>query len=613
MNDLAEDVRDDVDTAATAATADGRTVPLHLLDEGGDVNVRRSAAKSEIEQLLASIIHRGLLQPLVVAEVDGRYKVGAGNRRLRALKLGQKRGVFPTDHPVKVEFALAEDLHEISLTENVVRVQLHPVDEFEAFAGLRESDGLTIAQIADRFGLAEKQVRQRLALGGLAPEVRKAWRDGKIGQAQAQAFTLCADLDVQRQALAKGLASRGHWDEWEVNRILRADRDLANSGAMTFVGREAYLAAGGRLTEDLFGDVSLVEDPAILKRLRDEKLAVVRHELLAAGWAFADNRDEVDQAFSWPRLALEPWMTDEERAALKGKRPTAPSAWSLLQQIRKRVAELPEARAQSGVLFELTGNGQISLDVLRLRPEPEAEAASDDVGDDDDDGDDDGEDDGEDAAWQDAAPAAPPPPNDESEDDASLVQSKPLLEDLSEQLGDAIAECLIADPALSLRVAVAALTSPRWGSPVRLVLDGSPRRKPERGDTFATRMKALAAYSQAELAGELARALTFALETRASQAEIDRKLGDGIAELVGAIAPDAFRPALARAFDARGFFDRAPGAVAKHAAEECGAGAIKGKKSELAERATALAQRTGWLPPSLRTVHYAAPGAEASA
>lgn len=586
---------------------DEPTMPLDRLDEGGVDNVRSSASKAEIEALMLSIMHTGRrpLQPLVVARIGDRARVGAGNRRLRALKLAQKRGLIPKDHPVPVRFAAEDELYEISLTENVMRVQLHPVDEFEAFSHLRE-EGLSVAQIADRFGLKELAVRQRLALGTLAPEVRKAWRDGRIGQEQAQAFTICDDADVQRQALKAGLASKGHYNHYEVNRILRADRDPVTSGRFAFVGRDAYLAAGGALREDLFGDIVLVEDREILMRLYADKIAAVKRELVTVqGWAFAEHRDDVKRSFAWNTLPLDRWMTPEERAILSKGSPHAPAAWNTRRELIARVSKEPEARAASGVVFSVNHKGEIEIDPLRLRPADEvADAEEADAGDDAGD-----ETDAATEAMLDE-PALPEPAADEAE---PLVASKPLLEDLSEQLGDAIAECLVAEPELALLAVTAALQSSKWGSPVRLSRDGSPARRSHSDAAFADELARLGALPYDAVLAELARAVAGALETRHSQTEFDGKLPVGIAALVGRIAPDAFRAALARSFQARAFFHRAPGAVARAAAEEAGAGAIKGRKAELAERATEIALKTGWLPPSLRTVHYQAPAAPGGA
>ena len=90
-----------------------------------------------------------------------------------------------------------------------------------------------------------------LALGSLAPEVRKAWRDGRIGQAQAEGFTICDDHDIQREALAAGLKDKQRWNEWEVARILRAGARLLLLDEITEGLAPVIVQALGRVVRDL--------------------------------------------------------------------------------------------------------------------------------------------------------------------------------------------------------------------------------------------------------------------------------------------------------------------------------------------------------------------------
>lgn len=582
---------------------DDITVPLDLLDEGGDDNVRTSAGKVEIEALMASIMHthQRPLQPLVVARLGARFKVGAGNRRLRALKLANRKGFIPKDHPVPVRFAALDELHEISLTENVMRVALHPVDEFEAFRDLLD-DGLTVAQIADRFGLKEKAVRQRLALGGLAPDVRKAWRDGKIGQEQAEGFTLCEDHEIQRQALAIGLKSKGRWDDHGVRQALIAGRALTSSGSFAFVGREAYLAAGGVLSEDLFGDTVLVEDPALLKQLVLAKRDRVAAEFVSReGWAFAVWRDAVESPWLWSTLPLDRWMTDEERAALSKGSSTSPPNWKIRNDLMKRVAELPEARALSGVVLDITHRGEILIEQLRLMP---SAAAADRTQADDD------QEQGFAGAEDDDA--SPQPHEDAGTTVAATEPDSPgltkaLEEELSEQLADAVAICLVDDPVMALRAAVAALTSSRFGSPLQVAIDGSPQRRAIRDIAFADRFRELGALNHDELLTELARAMSGMLDLRPIRALHDSKMPIGRDALIREIAPQDFRTAIARVFQPEAFFERAAAAVSKQAVQESRGHSVGGRKSDVVGVATRVATETGWLPGPLRTVHYVAP------
>jgi ParB family chromosome partitioning protein len=84
-------------------------------------------------------------------------------------------------------FAAASALiSEISLAENVVRVPMHPADQFEAFRTVIEN-GSSIADVAARFGVSEDIVEKRLKLGRFSPAILKAYRAEEIGLEQAQA------------------------------------------------------------------------------------------------------------------------------------------------------------------------------------------------------------------------------------------------------------------------------------------------------------------------------------------------------------------------------------------------------------------------------------------
>ena len=153
-------------------------------------NVRRTGAGTGIEALAASIQAHGLLQSLVVrpqldadGQETGRYEVVAGGRRLAALRLlaKRKRIAKGTAIPCRVLDGAAVDGTsvngmEASLAENVVRQDMHPADQFEAFAALHEA-GIGVEDIAARFGVSAHTVRQRLRLAVVAPALIQAYRD----------------------------------------------------------------------------------------------------------------------------------------------------------------------------------------------------------------------------------------------------------------------------------------------------------------------------------------------------------------------------------------------------------------------------------------------------
>lgn len=594
--DAAEDFAAErhADTEAVARQVTKLTAPLNRLRPGGEFNVRTEATKAEIAALAASLLHEDQLAPLIVAPEGKDYLVGAGNRRLRAFQLLQKQGKIGKGHPVWIEVTTKERLREISLTENVMRVALHPVDEFEAFNQLLQ-DGTGVAAIADRFGLTEREVRQRLALGKLAPELREAWRKGKIGQEQAQVFTLSDDHDLQRRAMQEALQTNGYFNEHRAKSILRGQRLQAETGEFRFVGREAYLAAGGKLSENLFEEEALVEDPSILTRLCTDKLAAVCKALVdEQGWSWA--KVGLDRHL-YGTLDITAYGTPDEKALLTGKDKFNNEAWNLKRDLTDRVAAMPEARAKSGVLVWIGYDGSVEMSTLRLQ----AVAGAADPGDDDDAEDDDLGTGAFAGGDEDPATEAPAP-------EIEHGLSKAMVERLSEDLGQAVAQCLVQDVDLALAATVAALTSGHWGNPFKIRLDGSPARKPAHTETlFREKLAACVQMDRHSLLTELGRAIGGALNITSTVCDIDRKLSAGRDELIGAMDADAFQQAVLDAFRPEEFFAQAPGKIAKAAALEAKAETITGKKDELAAAAATIARETGWLPAPLRTVHYEGP------
>jgi len=155
-------------------------VYLNELIPGGDINSRSS--EGDIESLRNSIVQMGMILPIaVMPEGDGKHwRVIDGNRRLAALNQIFNGAAGSTLVTVHVTSDTDLDLAmEQSIAANIERLPLHPMDQYEAFARLHGDD----EEIASHFGITPRQVRQRMALGNLTPEVRAVYRDGGLTEA----------------------------------------------------------------------------------------------------------------------------------------------------------------------------------------------------------------------------------------------------------------------------------------------------------------------------------------------------------------------------------------------------------------------------------------------
>lgn len=246
----------------------------------GKANVRQQADETDIEELAASIKARGVLQPLGVTPARKRqhYEVVYGGRRLQALQRLASRGDIAGDAEVPCTVRPKETAFEDSLAENVARLQMHPLDECEAFRKLVHVQGVSEDDVASRFGYTLRHVQQRLRLAGLAPEVADAYRAKKITLDVAHAFATTADQGLQSDIFNRTMRSYGTFYPDAVKRQIAEAGVSGTNRLALFVGRDAYVAAGGVVEDALFTDQVTFRDRALLQRLADEKASIAAIE-----------------------------------------------------------------------------------------------------------------------------------------------------------------------------------------------------------------------------------------------------------------------------------------------------------------------------------------------
>ncbi len=160
---------------------------------------RKEFRENELEELSASIREHGILQPLIVspAEVDGKYILIAGERRLRAAALAGLEKV-----PVIVRKVEEQQRLELALIENIQRTNLAVLDTAEAYALLNQQFSLSHEEIANKVGKSRVSVTNTLRLLNLPETVKAALRDGKITEGHARALLALQGEQAQVAALA---------------------------------------------------------------------------------------------------------------------------------------------------------------------------------------------------------------------------------------------------------------------------------------------------------------------------------------------------------------------------------------------------------------------------
>ncbi|HBN9934319.1 TPA: ParB N-terminal domain-containing protein [Pseudomonas aeruginosa] len=313
-------------------------VPLsQLLPRRSKRNVRTTPRQS-IPELAASIARIGLLQNLIVIlAADGeQYEVVAGDRRLTALKLLARKKRIAADYEVPCLLVADASARTVSLAESVQRENMHPADQFAAFAALVK-EGRPIEDIAADFGVSPLVVQRRLKLANVSPRLMADYRAGGVTLEQLMALTITDDHAAQEAAFYGA-------PEWQRSpsklreRLTEREIDAAHA-LVRFVGLDAYRQAGGGIRRDLFaeGDAgTYLTDTAVLETLVRDKLATLAEDVRAEGWAWVEAVPhlayEERQAFqNAPRQRREPTTREARRIA------------SLQTRLDKIDAELEEA------------------------------------------------------------------------------------------------------------------------------------------------------------------------------------------------------------------------------------------------------------------------------
>ncbi len=180
-----------------------------------------------IDELAQSIKASGLIQPIVVRRVDGRYQIIAGERRWRA---AQRAGLLKVPVVVKeVPDGQEQRLLEMALIENIQRENLNPLEEARAYRRLVDEFHMTQDAIATAVGKDRSTVANSLRLLRLPEEVREEVAAGRLSGGHARALLALeqeqAQRNLARDVVAKGLSVRE--TEQLVARALTAGRDTA--------------------------------------------------------------------------------------------------------------------------------------------------------------------------------------------------------------------------------------------------------------------------------------------------------------------------------------------------------------------------------------------------
>lgn len=194
------------DVAPLASQQGLKRVPIEFI-KPNPRNPRRTFVEADLVDLAESIKQRGVLQPIVVRnldQADRTFELIAGERRWRA---AQRAGLH--EIPVVIVQASDKETLELAIIENVQRADLNPIEEALGYEQLINDFGYTQTDLASAIGKSRSHLANALRLLKLPEDVRKLVSEGSLSAGHARALLSVEDPEqTAKFAVQKGLSVR---------------------------------------------------------------------------------------------------------------------------------------------------------------------------------------------------------------------------------------------------------------------------------------------------------------------------------------------------------------------------------------------------------------------
>lgn len=154
---------------------------------------RKDFNDEALKELAASIKMHNIIQPLTVVKTKGgKYKLIAGERRLRASKLAGLKDV-----PVYIRDTNDSNILELALLENLQRENLNAIEVALSYKRLMDDLDYTQEQVAERMGKERTTISNYIRLLKLPPAIQVAVRNGELSMGHARALVNVDVVDKQ--------------------------------------------------------------------------------------------------------------------------------------------------------------------------------------------------------------------------------------------------------------------------------------------------------------------------------------------------------------------------------------------------------------------------------
>jgi ParB family chromosome partitioning protein len=192
--------------AESAPEVAPQSVPVDMIDPN-PYQPRGQIKENELAELAQSIATHGVLQPIVVRPLNGRYQLIAGERRWQA---SRRTGLMTI--PAVVKNCTDREMLEFALIENIQREDINAIDAARAYARLAQEFDLTQEELSQRVGKSRSAVANTMRLLDLPDEVQESIIEGRISEGHGRALLGAPDrsslMAIFRRVTQEGLNVR---------------------------------------------------------------------------------------------------------------------------------------------------------------------------------------------------------------------------------------------------------------------------------------------------------------------------------------------------------------------------------------------------------------------
>ena len=151
-----------------------------------------------LKELAISIREHGVIQPIIVRSVNGKYEIIAGERRYKASALA---GL--TKIPAIVRNLDDKESSKVALLENLQRKNLNPIEEARTYQKILEIDQLTQEELAKTMGKSQSSIANKIRLLTLPEEIQQALLKEEISERHARSLLSISNPEIQKELLKK--------------------------------------------------------------------------------------------------------------------------------------------------------------------------------------------------------------------------------------------------------------------------------------------------------------------------------------------------------------------------------------------------------------------------